>query len=67
MSGNAEIARNVLTARLEVLEGPPLGLVERPAEDGGLDLLIYDEAGRLVDTSYVPPELVGVPALVTAS
>ncbi|MGX1301352.1 hypothetical protein RKD35_002840 [Streptomyces albogriseolus] len=57
MSGNGEIARNVLTARLEALEGPPLRLVEAPAEDGGLDLLIYDEHGRLVDVSYVPAEL----------
>lgn len=47
----------VLSARLEALEGPPLLLVELPAEGGGLDLLIYDEAGRLVDVSYVPAEL----------
>jgi hypothetical protein len=33
------------------------GLVELPAQDGGLDLLIYDEAERLVDVSYVPAEL----------
>ncbi|MFJ1528273.1 hypothetical protein ACIOFV_07570 [Streptomyces mirabilis] len=58
MSGNGEIARGVLTARLEALEGPPLLLVELPAEDGGLDLLIYDERGRLVDVSFVPAALV---------
>ncbi|MFF4401458.1 hypothetical protein [Streptomyces sp. NPDC001480] len=54
--GNGEIARNVLTARLEALEAPPLLLVEVPAEDGGLDLLIYDEDGTLVDVSYVPAD-----------
>lgn len=32
--------------------------MELPAEGGSLDLLIYDEAGRLVDVSYVPAELV---------
>lgn len=57
MSGNGEIAQDVLTDRLEALEGPPLLLVEAPAEDGGLDLLIYDEHGALVDVSYVPAEL----------
>ncbi|PBC93995.1 hypothetical protein BX281_1868 [Streptomyces sp. Ag82_O1-15] len=31
--------------------------MELPAECGGLDLLIYDEQGRLVDVSYVPAEL----------
>ncbi|MEU0947659.1 hypothetical protein ABZ379_33905 [Streptomyces canus] len=60
MSGNGEIARDALTARLE---GPPLLLVETPAEDGGLDLLIYDERGTLVDVSYVPAELLDAPAL----
>jgi hypothetical protein len=59
MSGNGEIARDVLTGRLEALEGPALCLVELPAADGGLDLLIYDERGALVDVSYVPAELVG--------
>ncbi|MER7842208.1 hypothetical protein ABTY98_41595 [Streptomyces sp. NPDC096040] len=58
MSGNGEIARDVLAERWEALEGPPLLLVERPAEDGGLDLLIYDEHGALVDSSFVPAELV---------
>lgn len=68
MSGNGEIGHNVLAARLEALEGPPLTLVERPAEDGGLDLLIYDEHGALVDVSYVPPELVdqGAPAVAVS-
>ncbi|MFE9309664.1 hypothetical protein ACIQCF_26115 [Streptomyces sp. NPDC088353] len=32
--------------------------MELPAEDGGLDLLIYDEAGPVVDTSFVPAGLV---------
>jgi hypothetical protein len=36
--------------------------VEAPAEDGGLDLLIYDEHGALVDVSYVPAQLVDVAA-----
>lgn len=36
--------------------------MEVPADDGGLDLLIYDEAGRLVDVSFVPAELVDVTA-----
>ncbi|GAA2616801.1 hypothetical protein GCM10010304_82990 [Streptomyces roseoviolaceus] len=58
MSGDGEIARNVQTARLEALEGPPLLLVELPAGDGGLDLLIYDERGALVDVTFVPVELV---------
>lgn len=58
MSGNGEIARDVLAERWEALEGPPLLLVELPAEGGGLDLLIYDERGHLVDVSYVPAELV---------
>jgi len=58
MSGNGEIARDVLAERREALEGPPLRLVELPAEDGGLDLLIYAEHGALVDVSYVPAELV---------
>jgi hypothetical protein len=39
--------------------GPPLRLVELPTADGGLELLIYDEAGQVLDTSYVPPELAG--------
>jgi hypothetical protein len=56
MSGCGEIVQGVLTGRLEALEGPPLRLVEVPAAGGGLDLLIYDEAGRLVDMSYVPVE-----------
>jgi hypothetical protein len=59
MSGYGEIAQDVLTGRLEALEGPPLRLVEAPADDGGLDLLIYDERGALVDVSYVPAELRG--------
>ncbi|MDH6489648.1 hypothetical protein [Streptomyces sp. SAI-127] len=63
MSGYGEIARDVLTGRLEALEGPPLRLVEVPAADGGLDLLIYDERGALVDVSYVPAELMDAPAL----
>ncbi|WP_327594682.1 hypothetical protein [Streptomyces chartreusis] len=54
----SEIARDVVNARLEALEGPPLRLVELPTADGGLELLVYDEAGRVVDTSYVPPDLV---------
>lgn len=40
------------------MKGPPLLLVELPAEHGGLDLLIYDERGTLVDVSFVPAELV---------
>jgi hypothetical protein len=63
MSGYGEIAQDVLTGRLEALEGPPLRLVEAPADDGGLDLLIYDEDGHLVDVSYVPAELLDAPAL----
>jgi hypothetical protein len=63
MSGYGEIAQDVLTGRLEALEGPPLRLVEVPADDGGLDLLIYDEDGHLVDVSYVPVELLDAPAL----
>ncbi|MEU5314381.1 hypothetical protein [Streptomyces sp. NPDC021562] len=55
MSGNGEIVREAPRARLE---GPPLLQVELPAVDGGLDLLIYDEHGALVDVSFVPPELV---------
>ncbi|MET7720664.1 hypothetical protein [Streptomyces mirabilis] len=58
MSGNGEIARDVL----EALEGPPLLLVEVPAEDSGLELLIYDEAGALVDVSFVPAALMNGPA-----
>lgn len=58
MSGNGEIDRDVLAGRWAALEGPPLRLVEAPAEDGGLDLLIYDEHGALADVSYVPAELV---------
>ncbi|MGW3971191.1 hypothetical protein ACWEFD_18065 [Streptomyces ardesiacus] len=57
MSGNGEIVQDVLAGRWEALEGPPLLLVEAPSEDGGLDLLIYDEHGLLVDTSYVPAAL----------
>ncbi|MFJ4469565.1 hypothetical protein ACIP2X_19020 [Streptomyces sp. NPDC089424] len=67
MSGYGEVDRDVLNGRLEALEGPALLLVERPAEDGGLDLLIYDEDGTLVDVSYVPAELVDAPTLVEAS
>jgi hypothetical protein len=54
MSGNGEIARDVLAARWEALEGPPLLLVELPAEGAGLDLLIYDETGAVVGVSFVP-------------
>ncbi|SOE31776.1 hypothetical protein [Streptomyces sp. OK228] len=61
MSGNGEIDRDVLAARWEALEGPPLALVEVPAEGGGLDLLIYDEAGTLVDVSFVPAALLDRP------
>ncbi|MDI9829704.1 hypothetical protein [Streptomyces sp. KAU_LT] len=66
MSGNGEIVQDVAAERWEALEGPPLELVEVPAEDGGLDLLIYDEHGALVDASYVPAELVeaGAPGVV---
>ncbi|CAM5318554.1 hypothetical protein SCHAM137S_01942 [Streptomyces chartreusis] len=49
------------TGRWEALERPPLILVELPADDGGLDLLIYDERGALVDESYVPAELATAP------
>lgn len=62
MSGNGEIDRDVLTARLEALEGPPLILVELPAEGGGMDLLMYDEAGALVDVSFVSAALMDGPA-----
>ncbi|QIY99439.1 hypothetical protein HEP87_42930 [Streptomyces sp. S1D4-11] len=58
MSGNGEIAQDVLAGRWDALKGPPLLLVELPAEHGGLDLLIYDERGTLVDVSFVPAELV---------
>ncbi|GAA2225159.1 hypothetical protein [Streptomyces indiaensis] len=58
MPGNAEKAHNALTARREALEGPPLLLVELPSEGGGLDLLIYDEAGAVVGVSFVPAALV---------
>lgn len=61
MSGNGELAREVLTQRLEALERPPLRLVELPAEDGGLDLLIYNEQGHLVDVSYAPDALLDPP------
>ncbi|MFE2718805.1 hypothetical protein ACFXKI_44505 [Streptomyces mirabilis] len=59
MSDNGEIDRDALTARLEVLEGPPLLLVELPAECGGPELLIYDETGALVDVSFVPAAVNG--------
>jgi hypothetical protein len=59
MSGNGEIGRDVLAGRWAALEGTPLHLVELPAQDGGLDLLIYDEHGVLVDVSYEPTELIG--------
>lgn len=64
MSGNGEIDREVLTARLEALEGPPLLLLELPAECGGLELLIYDETGALVDVSFVPAALLDRPVSV---
>ncbi|MER5904363.1 hypothetical protein ABT150_30390 [Streptomyces mirabilis] len=54
MSGNGEIDREVLTVRLESLEGPPLLLVELPAEGGGLELMIYDETGWSTCRSYRP-------------
>uniref|UniRef100_A0AAU3HQF4 DUF2283 domain-containing protein n=1 Tax=Streptomyces sp. NBC_01393 TaxID=2903851 RepID=A0AAU3HQF4_9ACTN len=38
-------------------------MVEQPVEDGGLDLLIYDEQGRLVDVSYAPVELMDAAAI----
>ncbi|MFJ7090377.1 hypothetical protein ACIQWL_08930 [Streptomyces mirabilis] len=58
MSGNGAIAQDVLAARVE---GPPLLLVEVPAEGGGLELLIYDEAGTLIDVSFVPAALAEEP------
>ncbi len=67
MSGNGEIVRDVLAKRWEALEGPPLLLMETPVEDGGLELLIYDEHSALVDVSYVPAELVDVPTRIAAS
>ncbi|MFF4900455.1 hypothetical protein [Streptomyces sp. NPDC001068] len=58
MSRNGEIVRAVPADRWEALEGSPLLLVELATADGGVELLIYDEAGQVVDASYVPPELV---------
>lgn len=54
----AKSPRSALTARRETFEGPPLLLVELSSEDGGLDLLIYDEAGTVVGVSFVPAALV---------
>lgn len=61
--GIFKIALYFAYARLETLEGPPLFMVEQPVEDGGLDLLIYDEQGRLVDVSYAPVELMDAAAI----
>jgi hypothetical protein len=55
----SEMIPDAVNGRLEALEGPPLRLVELPTADGGLELLIYDESGQVLDTSYVPPGLVG--------
>ncbi|MDQ0904187.1 hypothetical protein QFZ22_000172 [Streptomyces canus] len=59
MSGYGEIVEDVLTGRLAALEGPPLRLVEVPAADGGLDLLIYaDPVGGFVAGDQPPGGLV---------